>query len=360
MRDGERFRDRAEAGRLLGERLAGLAGRSDVVVLALPRGGVPVAREVARAIGAPFDVFVVRKLGYPGQPELAMGAIATGGTRVLNEPIVRELQLGEELIERVAERERAELERRERAYRGDRPPLALAGRTVVVVDDGLATGATMRAAVAAVRLQGPARVIVAVPTAPPHAMDELRPAADEVVALIEPDPFHAVGLWYRDFRELSDDDVRRLLRLPHADEVDAGGVAGNLVVPERARGLVVFAHGSGSSRTSPRNRHVAGVLEDAGFATLLLDLLTPGEEQIDRRTREHPFDIALLAGRVLRGCAWAAADERTRGLPLGLFGASTGAAAALVAAAHEPGSTRAVVSRGGRPDLAGPVLANVQ
>jgi len=360
MRDAGRFRDRAEAGRLLGERLSGLAGREDVVVLALPRGGVPVAREVARALGAPLDVFVVRKLGFPGQPELAMGAIASGGKRVLNEQLVRELGLGEGLIQQVTDREVAELERRERAYRGDRAPLELEGRTVVLVDDGLATGATMRAAIAAVRGRRPARVVVAVPTLPPHALRELGPEADEIAYVIAPDPFHAVGLWYEDFRELSDDDVRRLLQLPRVEEVDAGGAAGNLVVPDGARALVVFAHGSGSSRASPRNRYVAGVLEDAGLATLLLDLLTPGEEQVDRRTRELRFDIGLLAERVLGACAWAAGDERTRGLALGLFGASTGAAAALVAASREPESVRAVVSRSGRPDLAGPALARVR
>jgi putative phosphoribosyl transferase len=355
-----RFRDRAEAGRLLGERLGTYAGRRDVIVLALPRGGVPVAREVARALGAPLDVFLVRKLGLPGQPELAMGAIASGGTRVLNDDLVRELRLDDDLIERVAKREEAELARREHAYRGDRPPPDLEGRTVVLVDDGLATGATMRAAVAAVRSRGPQRIVVTVPTAPPHALNELRPDVDELVWVIAPDPFHAVGLWYEDFREISDDDVRRLLQLPHEEQVDAGGAEGNLVVPEDAGGLVLFAHGSGSSRFSPRNRYVAGVLEEAGLATLLVDLLTRDEEEVDLRTRELRFDIGLLAGRLLAAAAWAAGDERTRALPLGLFGASTGAAAALVAAAHRPEAVRAVVSRGGRPDLAGPALAEVR
>jgi putative phosphoribosyl transferase len=359
MASAGRFRDRAEAGRFLSERLASYAGRADVVVLALPRGGVPVAREVARALGAPLDVFLVRKLGYPGQPELAMGAIASGGTRVLNEQLVRELRLRDELIERVTTQELEELARREVAYRGDRPPLDLADRTVVLVDDGLATGATMRAAIAAVRRRGPRSIVVAVPTAPPHALEELSRDADDVVVVIAPDPFQAVGLWYEDFRELSDDDVRRLLPLPREEQVDAGGAAGSLVVPDGARGLVLFAHGSGSSRFSPRNRYVAGVLEDAGLATLLVDLLTTEEERVDLRTRALRFDVELLAGRLLHAAAWAAADERTRALPLGLFGASTGAAAALVAAARAPASVCAVVSRGGRPDLAGPALADV-
>jgi putative phosphoribosyl transferase len=359
MRSRGRFRDRAEAGRLLGERLSGYVGLPDVVVLGLPRGGVPVAREVARALGAPLDVFLVRKLGHPGQPELAMGAIASGGTRVLNEELVRELRLGDDVLERATERERAELDRREHAYRGDRPAPELRDRTVVLVDDGLATGATMRAAAQAVRSLAPRRVVIAVPTAPPHALEELAREADEVVAMIAPDPFHAVGLWYDDFRELSDDDVRRLLSLPTEQEVDTAGAAGNLVVPEGARGLVLFAHGSGSSRFSPRNRYVAGVLQDAGLATLLVDLLTQEEERRDLRTRELRFDVELLAGRLLRAAEWAAEDGRTAGLPLGLFGASTGAAAALVAAARQS-EVRAVVSRGGRPDLAGSALAEVR
>src|SRR5579859_2733954 len=356
MANAGRFRDRAEAGRLLGERLAQEAGLEDVVVLGLPRGGVPVARQVARAFGAPLDVFLVRKLGYPGQPELAMGAIASGGIQVLNEELVRELRLTDELIDRVAEREEEELRRREQVYRGDRPPLDLSGKTVILVDDGLATGATMRAAVAAVRTREPRRLVVAVPTAPPHGLRELRRQVDDLAWLIAPDPFHAVGLWYEDFREVSDDDVRRLLRIPAERQVDAGGAEAALVVPEGARGLVVFAHGSGSSRFSPRNRHVAGVLEDAGLATLLVDLLTVEEERVDLRTRELRFDIDLLAARVVDAVRWSFSLE----LPVGLFGASTGAAAALVAAAREPQAVRTVVSRGGRPDLAGAALAEVR
>ncbi len=356
MADGVRFRDRGEAGRLLGERLARELGAGEAVVLGLPRGGVPVARQVARALGAPLDVFLVRKLGLPQQPELAMGAIATGGVRVLNEDVVRELRLADEVIERVAEREEEELARRELAYRGGRPQPALDGRTVVLVDDGLATGATMRAAAEAVRLRGPRRVVVAVPTAPRHAVRDLRQVSDDVVALLMPEPFHAVGLWYEDFREVSDDEVRRLLELPPEQAVVAGGPEAALVVPGDARGVVLFAHGSGSSRFSPRNRYVAGVLEEAGLATLLVDLLTGAEERVDVRTREHRFDIGLLSGRVESAVDWAAGLE----LPVGLFGASTGAAAALVAAARRPEAVRAVVSRGGRPDLAGPALGDVR
>lgn len=183
----------------------------DAVVLALPRGGVPVGYEVALALGAPLDVFVVRKLGVPGQEELALGAIASGGVQVLNEDLVRELGIGPEVIARIAERELRELERRERLYRDGRPPAAVEGRHVVVVDDGLATGATMRAAVQALRQHRPASVTVAVPVAAEDTRDLFRSVADDIVCLATPEPFRAVGLWYRDFRPTSDDEVRDLL-----------------------------------------------------------------------------------------------------------------------------------------------------
>jgi predicted phosphoribosyltransferase len=205
------FRDRTEAGQLLAERLAAYAGRPDVLVLALPRGGVPVAYQVARALGAPLDVFVVRKLGVPGHQELAMGAIASGRVCVLNEDVVHALRIPRRVIDAVAEHELRELRRRERAYRGDRPAPEVRGRTVLLVDDGLATGSTMRAAVAALRRLGPARIVVAVPTAAPSTCEEFRHEADECVCDITPDPFYAVGLWYEDFSQTSDDEVRDLL-----------------------------------------------------------------------------------------------------------------------------------------------------
>jgi putative phosphoribosyl transferase len=354
---GDRFRDRAEAGRLLAQRLEKYEGRGDVLVLALPRGGVPVGLEVARALGAPLDVYLVRKLGLPGQEELAMGAIATGGARVLNEDLVTQLGLTDALIDRVAEREAAELARRERLFRGDRPPPTVRGRVVVLVDDGIATGSTMRAAVEALRAQRPARLVVAVPVSPRQTAEKLSRAVDELVVVTTPQPFHAVGLWYKDFSELRDEDLRRLLEPPaeRAISIAPDGVAieGGLVVPSEPRGVVLFAHGSGSSRFSPRNRAVAGVLHAAGFATLLVDLLTAAEDEADRRTGHLRFDVELLAGRLLAAVEWLASEETTSGLPLGLFGASTGAAGALLAAARRPEAVQAVVSRGGRPDLAG-------
>ena len=203
------FRDRAEAGRRLAERLGKLPG--DVLVLGLPRGGIPVAHEVARALGAPLDVFVVRKLGVPGQEELAMGAIATGGLRVLNRDVVDALGIPPRVIEEVAAAEGRELERRERSYRDDRKPPEVAGRTVVLVDDGLATGSTMRAAVAALRQQGPARIVVAVPVAAPSTCAELRAEVDDVVCVATPTPFLAVGRFYEDFSQTTDEEVRALL-----------------------------------------------------------------------------------------------------------------------------------------------------
>ncbi len=205
------FANRVRAGRLLGEALRAYSQRRDVIVLALPRGGVPVAFEIVAAIHAPLDLMLVRKLGTPGHVELAMGAIALGGVKVMNSDVVEAGSISEAAIEAVVRRERAELERRQRAYRGGRPAPRVEGRCVILVDDGLATGATMRAAVQAVRHQQPARIVVAVPVAPPDTIAALRGEADEVVCLATPEPFMAIGGWYEDFPQTSDDEVRELL-----------------------------------------------------------------------------------------------------------------------------------------------------
>ena len=205
------FRNRTHAGQALAERLTGYAGRDDVIVLALPRGGVPVAFEVAQRLSAPLDVFIVRKLGSPGHEELAMGAIATGGVVVLNDDVVRALKIPEAGIERVAARERDGLARREALYRGSRPAPDLRGRIVILVDDGLATGSTMRAAIAAVRTFQPSRLVVAVPTGARETCEDLRRDVDEVVCVTEPDHFYAVGMWYEDFTQTEDREVRDLL-----------------------------------------------------------------------------------------------------------------------------------------------------
>ncbi|MFD4898500.1 phosphoribosyltransferase family protein [Streptomyces sp. NPDC058411] len=355
------FTDRTDAGRQLAEALRHLE-RRDPVVLGLPRGGVPVAYEVARALGAPLDVIVVRKLGVPYRPELGFGAIGEGGARVISDEIVRHAGVREKDLEAVERAEEAELLRRAQTYREGRPRLPLEGRTVVVVDDGVATGATARAACQVVRAQGASRVVLAVPVASPDVAARLREDVDEVVCLSTPHLFSAVGEWYRDFSQTSDEEVVSLLARASTEtataeevEVDAGGVplAGDLVLPADAGAVVVFAHGSGSSRLSPRNRAVAGVLNRAGLGTLLFDLLTPGEEVY----RANVFDIGLLAGRLADTTAWL---RRRVSLPVGSFGASTGAAAALRAAAATDSGVGAVVSRGGRPDLAGADLSGVR
>jgi putative phosphoribosyl transferase len=205
------FEDRVEAGQILASQLRAYADRADVVVLGLPRGGVPVAFEIAQALRAPLDVMIVRKLGVPGHEELALGAIASGGVRVLNRRLVEELALSPSTIEAIARRQQVELERREELYRGDRPAIQVAGQVVILVDDGIATGSTMRAAVQTLRHQKPARIVVAVPVAPPPVCEELQSVVDELVCLAQPVGFFAVGQWYRDFSQTTDEQVRNLL-----------------------------------------------------------------------------------------------------------------------------------------------------
>ncbi|HBY45695.1 MAG TPA: phosphoribosyltransferase [Chloroflexi bacterium] len=205
------FRNRRDAGRELAQRLAGWGGRDDVIILALPRGGVPVADEIARELDAPLDVLLVRKLGVPGHEELAMGAIASGGVRMVNDEVIGSLRLPLSVIDEVAEREQRELERRERAFRDDLPPPAVSGRVVILVDDGLATGATMRVAIEALRLQSPGRIVVAVPVGSPDTVRSVALLVDEVVCLLTPESFFAVGQWYGDFSQVTDADVRAIL-----------------------------------------------------------------------------------------------------------------------------------------------------
>ncbi|HMF83265.1 MAG TPA: phosphoribosyltransferase [Acidimicrobiia bacterium] len=351
------FRDRREAGRRLAERLSGLRAASPLV-LGLPRGGVPVAFEVAKALDAPLDILVVRKLGVPFQPELGMGAVGEGGVRVLNADVLRQARVTDAQLADVEARERTEVEERATRLRQGRAAIPLTDRTVVIVDDGLATGGTARAAVRVARARGAERVVLAVPVAPPETVAALRADADDVVAVETPEPFFAIGGWYADFSPTSDTEVVELLSAARGDHAGVdkevrlstapARLPGHLTIPEGARGLVVFAHGSGSGRHSPRNQAVARALNDAGLGTLLFDLLTPDEES----DRANVFDIPLLATRLGAATTWLSADEDTHGLPIGFFGASTGAGAALWAAA-EPGSpVRAIVSRGGRPDMA--------
>ena len=376
------FTDRADAGRQLAAKLGHLRGEP-VVVLGLPRGGVPVALEVATALGAPLDVIVVRKLGVPFQPELGMGAVGEDGVRVINREVVRLARVSADELAAVEAREQAQVDARAARYRVRRPREPLAGRTAVVVDDGIATGSTARAACQVARADGAARVVLAVPVAPRGWQAQMAGAADELVCVHTPRDFYAIGEFYADFSQTTDDEVTACLdraarasRPPAAtaaDPPDRGGelpgarseevepaagevrLAGYLTVPDDAAGIVVFAHGSGSSRHSPRNRHVACVLNEAGLGTLLFDLLTP-EEELDRT---NVFDIGLLARRLIEVTGWLRAQPRAARAAVGYFGASTGAAAALWAAAEPGARIAAAVSRGGRPDLARPRLAAV-
>jgi putative phosphoribosyl transferase len=371
-----RFRDRSDAGRRLAVRLSELP-RDGLVVLGLPRGGVPVAYAVARALGVPLDVILVRKLGVPFQPELAMGAIGEDGVRIVNDDVVQRVGVSASGFAVVEAREREELARRARRFRGWRERLSLVGRTALIVDDGIATGSTARAACQVARAHGAARVIIATPVSPPSTAARLLGVADDVIVLDSPEAFVAIGEFYEDFSQTTDEEVMEFLGRAHArysrhapepagglkdrDEevaVRAGGVriAGHLRTPAGSTSVVVFAHGSGSSRISPRNRLVAEVLNRAVLGTLLFDLLTPAEAD----DRANVFDIELLAGRLGAATDWVHGRLSECEVAIGYFGASTGAAAALWAAAEPGASVSAVVSRGGRPDLAGPRLAAVR
>lgn len=407
-----RFRNRADAGHRLALQLSHLHG-DDVIVLGLPRGGVPVAFEVSRALNAPLDVIMVRKLGVPFQPELAMGAIGEGGIRTTNEDIISRGGVTPEEVAEVEQRERADLERQARRFRGGRPQLDLTGRTAIVVDDGVATGATASAACEVAHHLGAARIILATPVGAPESVQALSEVCDEAVCLYAPAFFTAVGTWYDDFSHVPDSEVASLLdraatmipettaaaragsegpapaasgssagpasssgngkpsapvprtrpesALRERDErvdIRAGGVtlAGHLTIPDAAPGIVIFVHGSGSSRHSPRNKFVADQFVQAGLGSLLFDLLTQDEE-IDR---SNVFDIETLALRLADVTGWLRSEPGGTQAGVGYFGASTGAAAALWAAA-EPGSQiDAIVSRGGRPDLAGHRLGVVR
>jgi putative phosphoribosyl transferase len=375
------FRDRRDAGEQLAARLAHLESEHPLV-LALPRGGVPVAALVAARLHAPLDILVVRKLGVPFHPELAMGAVGEDGSRVLEHTVIRQAGITAQQIATVEAQERAEIERRAARYRDGRTPVPLSGRVVVIVDDGIATGSTALAAIQVARHRGAARVVLAAPVAAAETARELASVVDELVCVATPEHFAAVGQFYRDFSQTSDDEVASLLAAARAGSErdhssaarraedqdaedqgarDAGAVdqdvevlsdgatlEGRLTVPNRASGIVLFAHGSGSSAQSPRNRFVADRLHDAGIGTLLFDLLTPREAD----DRANVFDIELLARR-LRGATKWMSERQPSGIDaLGFFGASTGAAAALQAAADPTLRIDAVVSRGGRVDLA--------
>ncbi len=374
------FANRDDAGRQLAKRLETLRGQP-VVVLGLPCGGVPVAAQVARALGAPLDVIVVRKIGVPFQPELAMGAVGEDGVRVTEHHVIRASAVKPEEFAAAEAREQAAVTARAARYRSYRPREQLTGRVAIVVDDGVATGSTARAACQIARAHGAEQVVLAVPVAPPGWEARIGADADECVCVETPANFHAIGQFYEDFFPTTDEEVIACLDLATAEgtaptgnglaavaendppdqgvevQPTAGPVrlAGYLTVPRKAQGIVLFAHGSGSSRHSPRNRYVATVLNQAGLGTLLFDLLTRDEDA----DRANVFDIGLLARRLTDVTRWLRSQPTASRAALGYFGASTGAAAALWAAAEPGAGIGAVVSRGGRPDLARPRLAAV-
>ena len=375
------FKNREDAGRQLAKQLGAYANREDVTVLGIPRGGVTVAFEVAQALNIPLDIFLSRKLSVPGHEEVAFGAIAAGDGRYLDEQIIQAAGISRLQIERITERVTRTLQERAALYRGNRPPLQVTGRTIILVDDGVATGASIYAAISALQQMKPAELVVAVPVAPVSTCAWLRTVVNRFICLYAPEQFGAVGHFYENFTQVEDEEVVDLIRRaerwsapksstfePSRDasqrevSIDLENVrlGGTLSLPKDSKGIVLFAHGSGSSRHSPRNRYVADALQSHGIATLLFDLLTREEESVDQRTAKLRFDIGLLAGRLVGATKWVTQHAATRTLTIGYFGASTGAAAALVAAAQLPDLVAAVVSRGGRPDLAAEALGKVR
>lgn len=351
MRASLPFADRLQAGRQLATALAAYRGRQPLV-LAIPRGALPIGRAVADALAGELDVVQVRKLGAPWNPELAIGAIDEQGERYLS-PYARQLDLDPDWIEQSSQRELQRMRERRARWSPLHPPIPARGRIVIVVDDGLATGASMIAALTAVRAQQPARLICAVPVAAADSLQRVRALADEVICLATPPDFEAVGQYYRDFDPVDEDQVIALLQGPAGDPADAGelalvhaGLRAVLTLPAHPWGLVGIAHGSRSGRDSPRNREVARQWSAAGLAVLRMDLLSADETAAGIEP-----DLELRARRLLDMLALAQQRPALRGLPLGLFGGSTGAAVALRAAGLAGPAIAAVVSRGGRIDL---------
>ncbi len=361
------FESRQQAGSLLAARLEKLItkNRDNVVILALARGGVPVANEICHAYHLPLEVLIVRKIGHPRQPEYGIGAITEGGYHWLNSEAIDLAKVDTTYVEQIIQRESREIERRIGLYRRGRSLPDLAGKLVILVDDGLATGVTARVASHFVKSQGAAKVVLAVPVCSERNCERINDEVDELLCLERPSGFESVGQFYREFGQLSDADVMKFFPVacrpqkvseprntePQQDviiqlgETESRGIVN---LPKKLKGFVVFAHGSGSHRMSPRNRSVAEHLANQGIGSLLFDLLTPSETQ----ERDNAFDIPLLAKRLIGATLWVKQQDFSEGVPIGYFGASRGAAAALWAAAELGPQISAVVSRGGRPDLA--------
>ncbi len=356
-----RFENREHAGKILAEKLSKYA-ELDPVILALPRGGVPVAHEIALKLKAPLDVVIVKKIGAPKNEEFAIGAVAEDEHPILNEKLIVQQRYRRDDVEAIVVDRIAEIRRRAKFYRSKIPKIDLTQRSVIIVDDGLATGATMKAAVDWVKTQGVKKVIVAVPISSQDAATMLAGSCDDFISLITPEDMWAVGMWYKDFQQVSDEEVMMIFQkqIPHSEardqeiwiEDEMNILPGLLTTAPQSRGLVIFTHGGGSSHKSPRNLFVARALNQVGFSTLLFDLLSFSESL----NRKNVFDIELMTKRLLIATDWA--KKNCPGLPIGYFGASTGAAAALTAAANRL-DIFAVISRGGRPDLAMDSLPSV-
>lgn len=348
------------------------------LVLGLPRGGVPVAAEIAQSLDAELDAWIVRKVGAPGFEEFGVGAVAEGGEVYLNRRSLARVGLEGDALEEAVERRAAQVAQRALELRGPtRNPPRIAGRTVLVVDDGIATGGSMLAALQSLRAQRPQRLIVAVPVSSTQALEQIEPLVDEVITLVATPDLNAVGAWYDDFGQTGTEEVRTLLqqawarpRKSRSSErvfrevtipVGADALDAILDIPPHAKALVIFAHGSGSNHLSPRNAQVASALQRHGLATLRVSLLTPHEARRDAQDASFRFDLDLLEERLGATLDWSATSTSgVAGLKRGLFGSSTGAAAALEVAADRPTEVGAVVSRGGRVDLAEEVLPRVR
>lgn len=376
------FKNRQEAGKELALHLKELKLKNPVVI-ALPRGGVPIGAEIARELHAEFDILNVRKVGAPSNPEYGIGAITEGGLYWLNDQAIESLGIHPKDIKPILDRELGEVNRRITTYRHDRPLLDLTDKTVILVDDGLATGVTALVAVEYLEQQAVREVILAVPVCARESAQLLKSQVKRVICLEQPERFYAVGLWYEDYSQLSDDEVTQALERhskhkkptrsivpsmqastkPVSLEIDEEiqvsedlvQLPGHLTLPSPCSGVVLFAHGSGSSRLSPRNQEVAKTLNQNQIATLLFDLLSPTEAN----DRTRVFDIPFLAKRLVLATRWIQRQNWYKSIPIGYFGASTGGGAALWAAADLGHEIAAVVSRGGRPDLALPRLREV-
>jgi putative phosphoribosyl transferase len=387
------FLDRAAAGDALARALTRFANQTDVVVLGLARGGVPIARRVSDAIGAPFSVLVSCKISVPGIDEMPLGAVSEGSDRMVPDPVAWYIGVPSQIMDRLSSRERVEMARRIAMFRDGEALLDVEGRTVILVDDGLASGATLRAAARAIRDRHPKRLIAAVPVASSAGLDEVREEVDEMIALAVPRVFDTVSSSYQRFEPVTDDDVltalgrptRRVSRIVHdisrritdaERRIDIRGSDGRLVGDlatsqhidlhnnhegfHERDALVILAHTGNNSRDGYRNRYIAGRLRLSGYATLRVDLLTKEEQPVEGETGEIRFDVARIAARLTDVCDWAVRAGVYGAQRTILLGAGTSAAAALSAAAQRQGNTLAVVTRGGRVDLATPSLSRVR